>query len=158
MKYISVNRLSDFEFHDARIAFDSFVNNQLTVIVYHLNIHKNAEQNPFETDMEIESAYITFEGTDIISYEPGRTWQKDENERFYSTEPQVIFSDDAHYRFLEQLKTEITILDFDIKEGKTYFIDAMSADTFFTVCFTFESVVIAWDSYKKEAWYTSWKG
>ena len=69
MKYISVNRLSDFEFHDAEIVFDSFINNQLTVKVNYLNIHKNTEQNPFEIDMEIESASITFEGFDIISYE-----------------------------------------------------------------------------------------
>ena len=91
MKYISVNSLSDFEFHDAEFAFDSFVNNQLTVIAYYLNIHKNTEQNPFVTDMEIERACITFEGIDIISYEPGRAWQKDESGRFYSNEPQVIF-------------------------------------------------------------------
>lgn len=159
MKYISVNSLPDFEFHDAEFAFDSFVNNQLTVIAYYLNIHKNTEQNPFETDMEIERACITFEGIDIISYEPGRAWQKDENGRFYSNEPQVIFSDDeAHCRFMEQLKTGITVFDLDIKEGKIYFIDAMAADPFFTVCFTFERVVIAWDSYKKEAWYTSRNG
>lgn len=159
MKYISVNSLSDFEFHDAEFAFDSFVNNQLTVIAYYLNIHKNTEQNPFETDMEIERACITFEGIDIISYEPGREWQKDESGRFYSNEPQVIFSDDeAHCRFMEQLKTGITVFDLDIKERKIYFIDAMAADPFFTVCFTFERVVIAWDSYKKEAWYTSRNG
>lgn len=159
MKYISVNRLSDFEFHDAEIVFDSFINNQLTVKVNYLNIHKNTEQNPFEIDMEIESASITFEGFDIISYEQGRAWQKDKNGKFYSNEPQIILSDDdAHCRFLEQLKTGITIFDFDIKEGKTYFIDAIAADPFFTVCFTFNGVVIAWDDYKKEAWYTSREG
>ena len=159
MKYISVNSLSDFEFHDAEFVFDSFVNNQLTIIAYNLNIHKSTEQNPFETDMEIERACITFEGIDIISYEPGRAWQKDESGRFYSNEPQVIFSDDeAHCRFMEQLKTGITVLDLDIKERKIYFIDAMAVDPFFTVCFTFERVVIAWDSYKKDAWYTSRNG
>lgn len=42
MKDISVNRLSDFEFHDAEIAFDSFGNNQLAVTARYLNIHKEA--------------------------------------------------------------------------------------------------------------------
>ena len=156
MKYISVNRLPDFEFHDAEIVFDSFVNHQLAVKAYNLNIHKNTEQNPFETDMEITCARITFEGFDVISYEPDRAWQTDENGKLYSNEPRVILSDDdAHCRFFEQLKTGITVFDFGIKEGKTYFIDALAADPFFTVCFTFDRVVIAWDEYKKEAWYTS---
>ena len=68
MKYVSINRLSDFEFHDAEFIFDSFVNNNLSVKVSYLNIHKDTEQNPFDSDMEIESARITFEGFDIISY------------------------------------------------------------------------------------------
>ena len=159
MKYISVNSLSDFEFHDAEFAFDSFVNNQLTIIAYNLNIHKSTEQNPFETDMEIERACITFEGLNIISYELGRACQKDESGRFYSNEPQVIYSgDEAYCRFMEQLKSGITVFDLDIKERKTYFIDAMALEPFFTVCFTFERVFITWDSYKKEAWYTQQNG
>lgn len=152
MKYISVDRLFEFEFHDAEMVLDAFDNHQLTVIVCYLNIHKDAEQNPFETDMEIESARITFEGFDIISYEPGRTWQKDEEGRLYSDEPQVILSgDDAHYRFLEQLKTRITIYYFGINEGKTYFMDAMGKDPFFTVCVAFDRAIVEWDNYKQEA-------
>lgn len=158
MKYISVDRLFEFEFHDAEMVLDKFDDHQLTVIVRYLNIHKDAEQNPFETDMEIESARITFEGFDIISYEPGRTWQKDEEGSLYSDEPQVILSgDDAHYCFLEQLKTRITIYYFDINEGKTYFIDAMAKDPFFTVCVAFDRATVEWDNYKQEAWYTLWK-
>lgn len=77
LKYIFIDRLSDFEFHDVEITLDSFINNRLTVKANFLNIHKSAEQNPFQTDMEIESARITFEGFQIISYEPGRAWKKD---------------------------------------------------------------------------------
>ena len=156
LKYVSINRLSDFEFHDAAFIFDSFENNNLSVKVSYLNIHKDTEQNPFDSDMEIESARITFEGFDIISYEPGRTWQKDENGQFYSDEPQVILSgDDAQRCLFEQLKPGNNIFDFGINKGKTYYINASSEEPFFTVCFAFERVVIAWDGYKKEAWYTS---
>ena len=45
--------------------------------------------------------------------------------------------------------------DLGVKEGITCFIDAMSKDPFFTICFTFKSVRVEWDEYKKEAWYTS---
>lgn len=156
LKYISIDRLSDFEFHDVKITLDSFINNRLTVKANFLNIHKSAEQNPFQTDMEIESARITFEGFQIISYEPGRAWKKDEKGDHSSNEPQVIlFDDEAHRLFLMQLEKGFTIFDFNIKEGKTYFIDATSSDPFFTVCFTLDRVIIAWDDYQKEAWYTS---
>ena len=37
------------------------------------------------------------------------------------------------------------------------YLDAFSKDPFFTICFTFKSVKIEWDEYKKEAWYISHK-
>ncbi len=158
MRFVSLNRLSDFEFHDAEFTLDVFNDNLLRVKANYLNIHKNTEQNAHETDMEIASAFITFEGFNLLSYEPGRTWQQDENGEFYSTEPQIILTDDsALSRFSEQLDSGITILDLGIKEEFTYFIDALAKDPFFTVCFTFKSVRIEWDEYKKEAWYTSTK-
>ena len=108
--------------------------------------------------MEIASAVITFEGFNLLSYEPGRAWQQDENGEFYSTEPQIILTGDpALSRFSEQLDSGITIFDLGIKEEFTYFIDALAKDPFFTVCFTFKSVKIEWDEYKKEAWFTSKK-
>ena len=158
MRFVSLNRLSDFEFHDAEFTLDVFDDNLLRVKASYLNIRKNTEQNSHETDMEIASAFITFEGFNLLSYEPGRAWQQDENGEFYSTEPQIILTDDsALSRFSEQLESGITILDLGIKEEFTYFIDALAKDPFFTVCFTFKSIRIEWDEYKKEAWYTCTK-
>ncbi len=158
MKYHSVNKLSDFKFHDAEFALNSFDNNHLVVNAIYLNVHKDAEQNPHETDMEIASARITFTEFKLQSYEPGRAWKQDESGNFYSDEPRILLvGDDALARFSEQLKAGLTIFDLGIQDTPTYFIDAMSSDSFFSACFTFESVVIEWDGYKKEAWYTSRK-
>ncbi|MBP3414185.1 MAG: hypothetical protein J6L81_03175 [Clostridia bacterium] len=158
MKYISIDKLSDFEFHDAVFTLEIFANNCLKVKAEYLNIHKGTEQNSYETDMEIASAFITFEGFNLLSYEQGRAWKQDENGEFYTTDPLIIYRDDsAHCRFLEQIKSGLTIFDLGIKEGITCFIDAMSRDPFFTICFTFKSVRVEWDEYKKEAWYTSHK-
>ncbi len=158
MRFVSLNRLSDFEFHDAEFTLDVFNHNLLRVKAKHLNIHKNTEQNAHESDMEIASAFITFEGFNLLSYEPGRSWKQDENGEFYSTDPQIILTDDfAFSRFSAQLDSGITIFDLGIKEEFTYYIDALAKDPFFTVCFTFKSVRIEWDEYKKEAWYTSTK-
>lgn len=157
MKYTSVDKLSDFEFHDAEFALEAFDENRLTLKASYLNIHKDAEENDRDTDMEIANAFLTFEGFHLLSYEPGVAWQEDENGKLCPTGPQIIFKDDCAYsRFSEQLEAGLTVFDFGIKEGNTYFMDAMSADPFFTVCFTFKSVRVEWDEYHKEAWYASW--
>ncbi len=154
MKYISENMLSDFEFHDARFSLDTFNNGCLKIACSYLNIHKTAKQNPHESDMEIDIAHITFEGLKIVSYEVGRAWQTDEKGNRYTNEPQIILSgEQASCRFLDQLKSGTTIFDFDVKDDKVYFIDAIAKDPFFTVCFTFDKAIIAWDNYKKESWY-----
>ncbi len=156
MRYVSVNKLTDFEFHDAEFTLESFENSRLTVKANYVNIHKNAEQNPHEADMEIDCARIVFTQFQLKSYEPGRALKQDETGKFYNTEPQIILSDDVGYsRLLEQLNAGLTIYDLGIKEENTYFIDAMSKDPFFTILFSFDNVSIEWDEYKKEAWYTS---
>ena len=158
MKYISVDKLSDFEFHDAKFTLEIYTNNCLKVKANYLNIHKDTNQNIYETDMEITDAFITFEEFKLLSYEPGIAWKKDENGELRPIEPQIVLYDKAAYsRFLEQLDAGLTIFDLGTKEGSIYFIDAFSEDPFFTICFTFQSVRIEWDEYKKEAWYVSRK-
>ena len=155
MKYTSIDHFSDFEFHDAKIRLISFVNDHLLVEAKYLNIHKNAEQNPFETDMEIACARIGFEGFHIVSYKPDPTWKTAEKGKPVPDEPQVIFCEaEALRRFLAQLKMGISIFDFDTTEANTYFIDALTSNSFFTVCFIYDRLLIEWDNYKGEAWYT----
>jgi len=156
MRFISKNKLSDFEFHDAQFALEVFDNNILAVKARYLNIHKDTEQNSFETDMEIESAIITFEKFKLISYESRKPLEQYENGALKSNELQLVFMEHSAYScFYEQLKAGLTVLDFGVKECDIYFLDAMSKDPVFTVCFTFENVSIEWDEYKKEAWYVS---
>ena len=142
MKFISVNKLSDFEFHDTELNFNKFSNNSLQLKARHLNIRQNAEQNPHETDMEIATAIITFEDFSLSSYEIS----KGENSKT------VLTDFPAFSLFKEQLKSGITVFDFGIYEGNTYFIDATE---FFTVFFTFKNLKIEWDEYKGKAWYVS---
>ena len=156
MKYISINRLPDFEFHDAKVSLDIFDGSILKINADFLNIHQGTEQNSYDKDMEIAKAIITFEDFELISYEPGRAFQRGDDGELYTTDPCVVFmGDSARSRFLNQLKFGITIYAFAIKEGNTYFIDGIADDPFFTVSFTFKNVIIEWDEYKKEAWYSS---
>ncbi len=156
LKYISTDKLSDFEFHDAEFELESYENKCLVVKATYLNIHKDADQNPFETDLEIKSARITFEGFELHSYEPSRTWKHDKDGNWFSDEPQIIhIGSEAHSCFDTQLSAGIRIFDLGVKEDMTYYMDAMAEDPFFIIHFTFQHVTIAWDDYNKEAWYVS---
>lgn len=77
MKYLSVDRLQDFEFHDAELSLISWSNflekDVLTFSAKMLNVHKNAEPNKMDSDMEISNARITFTGFKIKEFEPSRT-------------------------------------------------------------------------------------
>ena len=105
MKYVSINRLSDFEFHDSELTLVSFEDQRLILNATHLNVHKGIEQNPHEVDMEIALANLSFEGFVICSYEPGRAWKRDEKGQYYTDEPQIILSGkEANDRFITQIK------------------------------------------------------
>ena len=153
MKYISNNRLFDFEFHDAVLTFESFIDKRLIVQADCLNIHKDAAQNPFETDMEIASARLSFDEFDTQSFELLRAWKKDKNGQFYTDEPQIVYlGDEGKSLFIEQIRKGIIVFDLGKKDEAVYYLDA-SSQPFFTVCFSFGKVSIEWDDYKKPAWY-----
>jgi hypothetical protein len=153
MKYLSKNRLSDFEFHDAVLTLESFLSQRLIAQAAYLNIHKEAMQNPFETDMEIACARLSFEDCTIKSYELLRALKQNENGQFYPDETQIIYSgDEGKEHFIEQLKKGITVFDFGKKDDETFYLD-VSSQPGFTVCFSFEDVLIEWNDYEKPAWY-----
>ena len=154
MRY-NLGNLKDFEFHDSVFSFVSFEDDCLTVECEYLNIHKDSACNPFSTDMEIEKAEICFKNLRVISYEKERSCRIDENGNHYTDRPRIVICYEAALeKFTAQLKNKLTVLDFDIKENDVYFIDGISIDPFFTVCFMFENITVSWDDFKGEAWYT----
>lgn len=154
MKYLSANILQDFEFHDAHFKLVLFENNTLTISVQYLNIHKNTEQNPYLTDMEIEVARITFHEFRTKSFEPGRTWKQDANGKSYTDEQQVVFEGKtAEDRLLNELRVGSTVFEFGSLENGNYYFDGTGDEPWFQAQFIFDSVVIEWDEYRKTAWY-----
>ena len=91
MKYISINRLCDFEFHDAEFTLLS-VDKDLSVKAEFLNIHKDAKQNPYKTDMEIEAAEIIFKKFSVQSYETGKATKQNQKGEPYQDEEQIILT------------------------------------------------------------------
>lgn len=68
MRYSSEN-FSDFEFHDTELYLKDCENSNLRLTARYLNIHKEAEQNPHNCDMETDCAEILFENADIRLFE-----------------------------------------------------------------------------------------
>ena len=154
MKFTSTNIFSDFEFHDAYFKLKSIENNVLTISVQYLNIHKNAEQNPCDTDMEIEIAQITFINFQVKSFEPGRAWKQDDNGKLYTDEPQVVFDGEtAKEKSLNELRHGATIFEFGTLENGNHYFDGAGDEPWFQVQFAFDAVNIEWDEFRKPAWY-----
>lgn len=154
MKFLSNNIFSDFEFHDAYFKLEGFENKTLTVSVQYLNIHKNTEQNPCDTDMEIENARITFHNFRAISFEPGRAWQYDANGNRYTDDPLVIFEGEAAVeKLLNELRTGTTVLTFEPLDNGNIYLDGTGSEPYFESEFMFDCATIQWDAFKKPAWY-----
>ena len=153
MKHISTNFL-DFEFHDAYFKLKSIQDNVLTISARYLNIHKNTEQNHYPTDMEIEVANITFQGFHTKSFEPGRAWKKDANGKLYTDEPQIVFEGHtAEEKLLHELHVGSTIYEFGTLENGNNYFDGSGDEPWFHTQFSFDSVTLEWDEFRKPAWY-----
>lgn len=158
MQYMSTNIFSDFEFHDAYFQLESFENNTLTISAQYLNIHKNTEQNPCHTDMEVETAQITFHNFQVLSFEPGRAWKRGKNGELYTDEPQIIFEGKtAEEKLLNELRAGTTILDFGTLEHGNHYLDGIGHEPLFQAQFLFDSAMIQWDAFCKPAWYENKK-
>jgi len=153
MKFYVENDLSVFEFHDSDFSFLRYDGRDLVISASRVNIHKNAPQNPFDYDMEIASAQITFQNFHSATYEPGRTWETGEDGKSYPVGPRVVYSGhDGINRILEELKNEIAVYHFE-KEEHGYSIGGCGIEPYFTIEFDFDGVIVCWDEYKKKAWY-----
>jgi len=158
MKYCVRRDLSIFEFHDSEFSLAGFDGKDMVVLVKNLNVHKYTEQNPFDYDMEIECAHMTFKGFNVFTYEPGRVWKTGEDGKAYPVGPRVVFyGKDAEDKMLEELHNQIFVCDFSTKDNGTYFIDGIGIEPFFTIEFCFDDVIVEWEEYRKKAWYELYK-
>jgi len=156
MKYVSTNIFSDFEFHDAKFEFESFENGTMTVSVKHLNIHKTAKQNSFESDMELECAEISFESFQVESFTLGKALRVNEDCELCFDDSETIYEDSvAEGKFIDELRHGITVLDFATLENGNAFIDGIGKAPWFSTQFLFDCATVRWDEFLKPAWYTT---
>lgn len=156
MKYSLENCLSDFEFHDSEWSFNSYEYNNLSVTAKHLNIHNGIKENPYDYDMEIKSAVITFKNIEFHSFEPMRAYDVDEYGNLHTDEPRIVYGGDkSRERLIEVLNSGITINGFETqqKNGRTIFDFSTAGKVNFFALISFDSCIIEWDEYSQKAWY-----
>lgn len=151
MKYRIENQLELFEFHDALFSPVSLDREKLIISAEYLNIHKNTQQNPFNYDMEIDRAQITFTNFRALSYKYASTETTDCNPPSFPFK--IISGQEAQEKIFEELENQITVYDFDSIDGSRYFIDGCGIQAFFVMEFCFDNVIVEWYKYKKKAWY-----
>jgi len=156
MKYCVKNQLNLFEFHDSKFSLISFKENELCISANHINIHKDAKENPNDYDMDIRLANIYFKNIEIHSYEPMRAYTIDDNGNWHTNDPQIIYKgNEAKENFINDLKGGFYLYDINIKQcGKRTEIEicASNPKCVYTVLL-FSDVIIEWDSYCGKAWY-----
>lgn len=157
MKYRSENQFDIFEFHDAEFTLVRFENGNLTVSAECLNIHKDAEQNPHECDMEIERAVITFTGFRVHTLKETQTWKKVEDET-----GKISWIDDIYFvfegkraeeKFVEHLKEGFDVFAFRRFDDSLYYFDTSTSEPPFTSKISFDAFTVEWDNYCGKAWY-----
>lgn len=153
MKYRLENRPEDFEFHDALFSLIHADDKKWIMSAKHLNSHKNTEQNPTEFDMEIDEATITFTDVSVSVYKAGGDLVKDINGNTRREECILLEGTDAKNKFLAILEEPIIVLYFGTDDNARYILEGCGTESFFTVEFNFENIIVEWNGYCKKAWY-----
>lgn len=150
MKYESIDHLEDFEFHDSNWELIRREEDAVIFRVSNLNIHKDTPQNDEDFDMELEPAEMIFRGFRLILFEPGRTWETDENGKSVPVGPRIIITGEEGMKRLAE--EEFQVFHFT-REQDHWEIGCFGVEPYFTVEFDFDSVEIRWEAYRKKAWY-----
>jgi hypothetical protein len=156
MKYTSYNHLHDFEFHDAVLILESYEDHQLTLTAEHLNLHKDAKQNPYDRDMEIQTARIIFQPWKLLSLETVPAYTTDKNGVRHIAEPKISYEGSTGEEiFLREAEKGICLheVSFRKKNGKIILEFLFMGTKVFTLRGSCAEAMVQWDAYQGSAWY-----
>ena len=154
MRFQSINRLLDFEFHDSMWSLADCDSASFAFDVTALNLHQDAPQNPESCDMEIENACVFFVGFRLAVYEPGVAWTTDASGKSCPTEPQKTYTgDEAIALFQLEAKHGIWVYALEQTDTGEWVLSGCGEEPYFEAGFSFDQVTIEWDKYRRPAWY-----
>lgn len=150
------NDLDIFEFHDAKLELIRYAMNSriLYLSVKYLNVRKNTEQNPTDSDMEIKDAHVTFSNFYINYLRTKTRYQPNEKEDLVPIEVSetTLFEDGALNYFFDRLKENraLTVLELKRSKNGKYLMSLDAEPGRFEMEFTISSAHVTWD---EEGWY-----
>lgn len=152
--YCSVNSLHHFEFHDALLELYGYDGNRLKLFAEHLNIHKTAPNNEFDTDMEIALAKISLYGFSVSSFTPvGEPRTDEKGNQSFEPSSTPLTGEQAETAFLNEFANGVTVYSFDQNEDGSYCLEGSGSSDWFSVDFFCASAKVEWNDYTGKAWY-----
>ncbi len=164
MNHCIKNSISDFEFHDSEVFNYISDKNNLTLLIKHLNVKKNTNENSSDYDMEIDVAKLTFFNLSFVSFKPGDTWTRDDNGVMQCVKKAKKYSGKrGAKKFIKEMASKFCINCFstkpipDLSKGVEVFSHKISClghnEPYFDVILLSDSFSIEWGDYLKKAWY-----
>jgi len=132
--------------------------NRYSVCVKDLNLHQSAPENPYEQDMGIANAIITFWGYRVKSVEKLASRTLDYNGNLIDETPAVLLCEnDAEQYFFDELKQGIYLngLSFSMHNHDLHIEIETTGPRLeaFSAILDVQRVTVEWDDYTSPAWY-----
>ena len=165
MKYISVNDLNTFAFHDTGIRDIILSDSEMVWSVVALNAMTENPHNEHKKDMCIEKAVITFKDFCVESLVFG-AYERYGSDRKLIEAVDAVAAEPEEYAGILTVKPGdyyiiLAKMEFAQKHNGTYSVcfenDCIAGNYFLEL--SFSEVIIEWEEYSGEAWYEDpkWK-
>ncbi len=158
MRYISVNELNCFSYHDTLVEGICFIGDKMVWNVSDLNATTENTQNDHPVDMCIQHASMEFEDARICKiiiryHEPlSPDDKKITGENLYTALPDE-YEDIVQRNLLQACYLDCAYDLIQTEDGSYRFSFGINATDYYEMTISFSKATISWDEYKGVAWY-----
>lgn len=155
MKYQAVNQLQLFEYHDAELTDVCVDDTVLRCKASGINIHADAPQNPYDTDMCIDDARVTLYGFCLHELSYPEIHVTDQHGQKSIVKGYSLTGEAMQERFNQRKDQCIWVYGLEEgRQGNRICCEIeTSTDDFAVAQISFDKVLIEWDAYAGKAWY-----
>lgn len=160
MKYVAIDELEHFHFHDAEVESFEWNNGDILWHVSALNAKTTNSQNDSPKDLCIDCAEMVLVNARIEKIaEPG--YIRTENKAVQTVEENVK-SPDAFDAVLQEMMDSFTIMHLeplpaDETGRQRTHVEILCPGSFYEVIISFEKSIVRWDAYSGLAYYEKWR-
>ena len=90
----------------------------------------------------------------MAAYDPGVAWKQDASGKSYPTEPQKTYTgNEALELFLRDANHGIWVYSLEQTASAEWRLSGCGEEPYFEVRFSFDQIIIEWDTLRRPAWY-----